>query len=366
MSDLSATNDQIFDQMDVDRRWLKWRWLLLALAILCFLSLMISVMIGYHSIFLVPSRIWAVVSGDENTSKLEKIATNFRLSRAIMAFLVGGALAMSGALLQALYRNPLAEPSLTGVTQGATTAVVVFAVFGPTIPNHLVIYSVPFIAILGAIISTTITWFLANRVGKVEPLRLILMGVLVGGVLSSATIVSLIWAPDTYANDLIAWLAGSLSATTWEDVKMLSIALLFLTPFVFMSVPRANLMQFGDDIASGLGQSINPGRILVLFTACALTAVAVATVGGIGFVGLMVPHSLRWFVGGDLRRLVPACFLLGGALVMVTDFIARNLSSKILSEMTGLPMDSVTLPVGIYLSLLGGGFFLFILRKVKT
>lgn len=366
MSDFNMTSDQALSKVDIDRRWFKWRWLLLLLAILCFACLVLSLMYGYHSILLFPDRIWAVISGDENVRKIEEIATNFRLSRAIMAFMVGGALAVSGALLQALYRNPLAEPSLTGVTQGATTAVVVFAVFGPKISNYLVFYSVPFIAICGAVVSTTITWFLANRVGKVEPLRLILMGVLVGGVLSSATTVSLIWAPDNYADDLIAWLAGSLASTTWADVNMLGFVLLLLSPFVLLSIPRANLMQFGDDIASGLGQTINSGRILVLFTACSLTAVAVATVGGIGFVGLIVPHSIRWFIGGDLRRLVPACFLLGGVLVMVTDFVARNLSSRIISDLTGLPMNSVTLPVGIYLNLLGGVFFLFILKKVKT
>lgn len=352
--------------VDVDGRWLRWRWLLLSLSGLCFLTLTVSLMLGYHSVLLMPSRIWAVISGNESATKLETIATNFRLARALMAFMVGGALAMSGALLQALYRNPLAEPSLTGVTQGAVTAVVVFSVFGPALPHVFVPYAVPLIAIIGALISTTITWFLANNVGKVEPLRLILMGVLVGGVLSSATTVALIWAPDVYAAELIGWLTGSLQASTWTDVKMLGIGLVLLLPFILMSIPRANLMQFGDDIASGLGQSLTPGRVLVLFTACALTAIGVATVGGIGFVGLIVPHSLRWFIGGDLRRLVPATFLLGGALVMVTDFIARNLSSKILMQITGLPMNSVTLPVGIYLSLLGGVFFLIILRKVKT
>lgn len=363
---LFAPTDQIATKTETDNRWRIWRWTLLALSTLCFVTLLASLMFGYHSVLLMPLRVWAVVSGSDTASRLENVATNFRAVRAIMAFLVGGALAVSGALLQALYRNPLAEPSLTGVTQGAVAAVVVFSVFGPNVSNDYLKYIMPLVAICGASISTTITWFLASNVGKVEPLRLILMGVLVGGVLSSATTVSLLMTDDAYAGDLIRWLAGSLHAATWTDVKMISTGLLILLPFVVMSIPRANLMQFGDDIASGLGQSIKSGRILVLFTASALTAIGVATVGGVGFVGLIVPHSLRWLIGGDLRRLVPAAFLLGGALVMAMDFVSRNLTSKLLSNITGLPMQSVTLPVGIYLSLFGGIFFLFVLRKIKT
>jgi len=186
-------------------------------------------------------------------------------------------------------------------------------------------------------------------------------------VLGAVTSIALLYAGDD-AQVLIGWLSGSLASATWQKLGLFSAAFVITLPLLLMAIPRANVLQFGDDVASGLGQNVTPARVIVLIAACLLTAAAVCTMGGIGFVGLVAPHLLRWLVGSDLRRLIPAAGLSGGALVLLADLVARNLRPTDISVWLNIPLNTnaITLPVGVYLALIGGPFFLLILRRTRS
>lgn len=348
-------------------RWRRWWLVMPILLLLCLGLLWLSTAIGVGSVTLTPAQAWRALVTPENASRLEIVATNARLTRALMALGVGVALGMAGALLQALYRNPLADPSITGVTQGAVTATVAWIVFGPPIAPGQVSWVLPGISALGALLSASLTWSVARLGGRVEPVRLILIGVLVGGVLGAITSIALLYAGED-AQILINWLSGSLASSTWQKLLLFGAAMLVSLPLLLMAIPRANVLQFGDEVAAGLGQSVTPARALVLIASCLLTAAAVCTMGGIGFVGLIAPHLLRTLVGSDLRRLVPAAGLAGGALVLIADLVARNLRPSDVGAWLNSPLNTnaITLPVGVYLALLGGPFFLFLLRRTRV
>ena len=348
-------------------RWQRW-WIAMPLLMLCCLTLLwLSTAIGVGSVTLTPAHAWRALVKPETATRLEIVATNARLARALMALGVGIALGMAGALLQALYRNPLADPSITGVTQGAVTAAVAWIVFGPPVAPGQVSWVLPGISALGALLSASLTWSVARLGGKVEPVRLILIGVLVGGVLGAITSIALLYAGED-AQVLISWLSGSLASSTWQKLMLFGDAVLVSLPLLLMAIPLANVLQFGDEVAAGLGQSVTPARAIVLIAAGLLTAAAVCTMGGIGFVGLVAPHLLRGLVGSDLRRLVPAAGLAGGALVQLADLVARNLRPADVGAWLNIPLNTnaITLPVGVYLALIGGPFFLFLLRRTRT
>lgn len=352
--------------INVSRRWRRWWILMPLLLLLCLGLLWFSTALGVGSVTLTPAQAWRAFTAPESATRLEIVATNARLSRALMALGVGVALGMAGALLQALYRNPLADPGITGVTQGAVTAAVAWIVFGPVVAPGQVSWVLPGVAALGALFAASLTWSVARMGGRVEPVRLILIGVLVGGVLGAITSIALLYAGED-AQVLIAWLSGSLASATWQKLALFSVAVTVAFPLLLMAIPRANVLQFGDEVAAGLGQSVTLARAIVLIAACLLTAAAVCTMGGIGFVGLVAPHLLRWLVGSDQRRLVPAAGLAGGALVLIADFIARNLRPADIGAWLNIPLNtnSITLPVGVYLALIGGPFFLFLLRRTR-
>jgi iron complex transport system permease protein len=193
---------------------------------------------------------------------------------------------------------------------------------------------------------------------------MVLMGVLVGGVLNACTSICLLFAGES-VQVLVEWLSGSLAFATWAKVRLFAIAALVSLSLLAFAIPRANLIQLGDDVSSGLGQAADRTRIVVLFTAASLTAAAVCIVGGIGFVGLVAPHLVRRVVGADLRRLVPASALAGACLVLLADLMARNFLPGPFGLQFGLTFNAITLPVGVFLALLGGPFFLVLLRRAR-
>lgn len=345
------------------RRWRSWWLAAPALVALCLILIGVSVAFGIRSVTLTPARVFTALWGT-GAPRLDLVATNARLPRALLGLGVGMALGTAGALLQALYRNPLASPEITGVTQGAVAAAVAWITFGPPLPPDQVSWALPAISAAGACLSAAATWGITRLGGSVEPIRMILIGVLVGGVLSAITSICLLYSGET-AQVLVQYLAGSLSFANWSKARLFVIAASLTLPLVFLAVPRANLLQLGDDVAAGLGEGAMAARAIVLISAATLTGTAVCTVGGIGFVGLVAPHLMRGLVGSDLRRLAPAAALAGGALVLTADFLARNLLPQPIGVFLGIPFQPVSLPVGVFLALFGGPFFLFILRRTR-
>ncbi len=320
----------------------------------------LSVAIGVGSVTLTPSSWIAGLQRDSDASNREIIAAHARTTRAAMAVLAGFGLGVSGALLQALYRNPLAGPSITGVSQGAITAVIVWVTFGPaaTAENGTVVMAL--VAIVGGSASGLATYGISRLGGSVDPMRLILIGVLLGGVLASATSFALLRAGER-APAIIRWISGALNSTSWDEVWIVAGGLALLAPFTLWCIPLGNALALGDESAHAIGQSVPMARLAMLLTACALTAVSIARVGGLAFVGLVAPHLARPRVGSDLRRLVPAAGLAGAGLVLIADGLARNLRPSTLP----LPFDTAnnTLPAGLFLAVFGGLFFVRTIRR---
>lgn len=334
--------------VQADARVRRWRWLLPAFCVAVGGLLVLHVLVGFVAV-LSPFEVWFALTDASEAPRLHVLAVNTRLPRAAVGALIGAALGSAGVLLQAVTRNSLASPEITGVAAGAVAATLAWVAFGPAFEPETGLWIQPLVATAGGLGAALIVYVLARRAGPLESTRLVLIGVLVGGVLSSLAALSLL-VLRAEAEELLRWLAGELAFITWG--KALRI-IAYLAPglvLLLLALPRANLLQFGSDVAVGLGQGRDRDRFLVLVAAVALTAGAVTFVGTIGFVGFIAPHFARRWVGSDLRRLVPAGALIGACVVLVADFAARNLSLTLLP--IELPfLRSATLPAGIYVSL---------------
>lgn len=309
---------------------------------------------------LTPEQAWWALLGYD-VPLLHAIAVETRLPRALLAALAGGSLGISGALMQALTRNALASPELTGVSAGAVAAVLGMLAFGPELAASGE-WVIPLVAVMGGLAAAAIVYLLSRRLGSIESTRFILIGVLVGGVLTSVSTISLIFL-GTDASRVLAWLTGSLALKTDTDLAMAVAYVLpglVLLPFV---IPRANLLHLGDAVARGLGQRRDLDRLLVVLCSVVLAAGTVAIVGAIGFVGLLGPHLVRPFVGSDLRRLVPATALSGAAMVLAADLLARNIDARALLGSLGDAVFTGVLPVGVYLELFGVPFLMVMLLR---
>ncbi|MEM7271895.1 MAG: iron ABC transporter permease [Actinomycetota bacterium] len=318
---------------------------------------------GTGSVRLGPVTAWNALFDSENAERLEVVAAEARVVRILMSVLVGAALASAGALLQTLYRNPLASPEITGVTQGSVVAVVVWLVYGPresADPDWLF----PVIGCIGGIAAGLLTYAVSRLGGRVDPLRLILVGVLLGGLLGSLLGLALI-ASDGLGLDLISWTVGTVQSATWGRVGLLAAALAVCLPLVVIAIPYGNALALGEDVAQGTGLTVNRARGVVLFAAAAVTAAAVSLVGGIGFVGLVAPHLVRRRTGSDLRRLLPTAAVVGALLVLVADFASRNIRPRDLATPFGAAemVGAFALPTGVYLALIGAPFFIHLLRR---
>ncbi|MEM7321903.1 MAG: iron ABC transporter permease [Actinomycetota bacterium] len=348
--------------LPADPRTSTTRITIVVLTVVTVIAFVASVWWGTGSVKLTPSRVWTALFDADNAPRIDAVAAEARLVRAVMAVLVGMALASAGALLQTLYQNPLASPEITGVTQGSILAVVMWLVLGPRETDS--VWLLPLIGALGGLASGLLTYGIARLGGKIEPLRLILIGVLLGGLLFSLLSVVLISA-DGFGLELISWTVGSLNSATWDRVRIMAVTMVVCLPLVVIATPFGNALSLGDDIAQGTGLAVARARGVVLFAAAAVTAAAVSLVGGIGFVGLVAPHLVRRRTGADLRRLVPAAAIAGALLVLLADFAARNLRPREFATLFGVTeyVAPQALPTGVYLALIGAPFFIHLLRR---
>lgn len=275
---------------------------------------------------------------------VHQIVWNFRLPRTLVSLMVGSALALSGCILQAIMRNPLATPNIIGVSSGAgLSAYTIMIIF----PQYYTL--VPMGAFVGALLATLFIYTLAWRDGIVTH-RLVLAGVAVSSILSAGNNILLWFYPDRVSG-VINFMIGGLSGTNWRHVKMVYIYILIALLITWLFRDKLNLLVLGDDVATSLGVPVERLRRLFIVLSSILAGAAVSVVGLLGFVGLIVPHMARFFVGSDYRINVPAVVLLGGIVLMSADLISR------------LVFAPVEIPVGIVMSLIGGPFFLSLLRR---
>lgn len=279
----------------------------------------------------------------------DQIVWTFRLPRALLAVLVGATLALSGAVLQAVVRNPLAEPFLLGVSQGASLGAVLVFVLGSVAVGQ---WSLSGAAFAGGIAATALVYAAAQRAGRVTPARLILAGVALAFLFQALYSYVLLKAQSgRAAQAILFWLLGSLGGARW-DVLLVPAGALLLGLVLLLSQARPlNALLAGDDTAASLGVGVHRLRLALFVLTSLLVGVVVAVSGAIAFVGLIVPHAARLLVGSDHRRMLPVAALLGAVFLQLVDIAARTLDA---------PQE---LPLSIVTALLGVPFFLWLLRR---
>ena len=284
----------------------------------------------------------ALFSSDESTVKI--IILNLRLPRVILAVLIGAALSVSGALLQAVMRNPLADPGTIGVSAGAGTAAITILLIFPQLS-----LSLPMFAFVGAAFACVLIYLLAWKNG-IDPTRIILSGVAINSVLGAYNSLLQLMNSDNLSG-VLAFMNGSLTGVSWKDVEVMVIYTVIGLILSFFCIRQANALQLGDEVAKNLGIRVNLSRICLSAISAFLAAASVSVVGMIGFVGLLVPHIARMLVGSDYKALIPTSILLSGCILLLADTIGRTL------------IPGLEIPVGIVMSVTGGPFFLYMLRK---
>ena len=273
-----------------------------------------------------------------------QILENIRLPRTIAAMLVGINLALSGAILQAVMKNPLADPHIIGISSGAG----LFGIFVMLIFDDAGALVTP-AAFFGAMLAAVMIYILAWKNG-IKPIRIILAGVAVSAFLGAGISALLIFHSEKVHGALM-WMVGGFSARSWAHVQILYPYTIFGTVLTFLAARHLNILQLGDEVATGLGLRVHLTRTILTALAALLAASAVCVAGLLGFVGLIIPHTARLLIGSDYRFLLPATAFLGAAVVVFSDTFARIIFAPI------------ELPVGILMAALGAPFFLYLLRK---
>ncbi|HKY37394.1 MAG TPA: iron ABC transporter permease [Polyangiaceae bacterium] len=298
----------------------------------------------------------ALLSGASLEGVPERVFVAIRLPRALLAVLTGAGLGAAGAAMQGLFRNPLADPGLMGVTAGASlaTALMIVVVGGAAqVSSTLGLLLLPCAAFTGALGATFLIWSFAQRAGAVRLTTLLLAGIAVNAVAFAGVGFLTFIASDAQLRELTSWNLGSLNGATWRGVAVSA-------PFVLLSVlglPRLaralNALALGEEDASYLGIDVERTKRVVLVLVSLGTGATVAFTGAIGFVGLVVPHLVRLAIGPDHRTLLPGSALLGAIVLTLADTVGRVVAAP--SE----------LPVGVVTALLGAPFFLWLLRAAR-
>lgn len=285
------------------------------------------------------------------SANTEIIIFDIRLPRVLMAGLVGAALAIAGATYQGLFRNPLADPYLIGVAQGASLG----AVIGFLLPvswNLAGFGVIPLFAFIGALLATATVYLLA-RVGKALPVTtLILAGVALSALLSSIVSYLMISSGDAMKG-IIFWLMGSIANTVWSEIGVVLPYVLVGATVIILFGRMLNVMQLDEEQAQQLGVNVERLKIILLAAATLITAASVSFVGTIGFVGIIIPHAVRLVWGADHRSLLPLSVLIGAIFMILTDLIARTV------------LAPAEIPIGVITAICGAPFFLYLLRRRK-
>lgn len=277
----------------------------------------------------------------------DAIVWDLRLPRVIAALGMGAGLALAGAVMQALTRNPLADPYLLGLSSGAALGAVALVVMGLTA-------FVPLGAFVGALAALALALVVTQLLGGTTPVRAILAGISISALASAATSFIIFWSAtgDSY-REILSWLMGSLSGSNWFDAALVIGALIVCAPLMVLSARGLDAFAFGDKAAASLGVDVARLRWVLLLASALLTGIMVSIGGAIGFVGLVVPHAVRLAVGSGHRRLLPMAMLVGAIFMLWADTLARTV------------FDPRELPVGIVTALVGAPAFLLILMRFR-
>lgn len=311
---------------------------------------LIAVMVGSAGVGAVAIPWSAILTGDM-TELQYTVFTSIRLPRVLLGGLVGLALGVSGAAMQGLFRNPMADPGLIGVSSGAALTVGLLIVFAGSGPTMFGLYSQSVAAFTGGLITAAIIIQIARTAGNFNVTVMLLVGLAINLIVGASTSYLTFISDDNQLRALTFWAMGSLSGALWPPVIVMATVAIPASLILIRYGGKLNILTLGDSEARHLGVDTNTLKFVVI--ACSALAVgsAVAVSGLIGFIGLLIPHLARLFVGADQRRVFPCCALMGAILLIGADTLSR------------LVMFPAELPVGILTSLVGGPFFLWLLIK---
>lgn len=270
-----------------------------------------------------------------------------RFPRIVLGLLVGAALAVAGAVMQAVFSNPLAEPGIIGVSSGASVGAALAMVF---FPNALAGFGVPTAAFTSGLIAAAAVYTLSRSRGKADVVTLVLTGIAVTAVCGALASIATYIAPTTARDHIVFWQMGSLNGTVWPQVGTVSVVVAIGMVWALMIAQRLDTLSLGERAAGHVGVNVQALRLAAITLSTLLTAAAVSYAGVIAFVGLIVPHVMRLALGPLNRVLIPGSMLAGALLVTVSDLAARTL------------VPFADLPIGIFTALVGGPTFFVLLR----
>ena len=270
----------------------------------------------------------------------------YRLPRALLAIIIGGALAISGVLVQSVVRNPLASPDILGINNAAGLVAVTVLIFLP----NLAFYWLPIFAFIGGVLSFILLWMICSF--NFRPIKMAIIGVALSALWAAISHYLMLTNP-VEINTAMLWLTGSLWGRSWAYVDVVLPWLLVLLPLPFIFCRDLDTLGLGENKAATLGVSVNKTQILVLVLAVALSTTAVAICGPIAFLGLVAPHLARKLVGGRHRTLLPASMLIGTLLLQISDILARVIDPP------------TELPAGILTAIIGAPYFFYLLMRTK-
>lgn len=279
------------------------------------------------------------------------IVKNIRLPRIVLASLVGAVLALVGTSYQAIFKNPMADPFVMGVSSGAAFGATLGIVLGLNV-GVFAMGTTAILAFIGALLTTAIVYNLARVGNKISTTSILLAGIVMSSLLSAGISLMMIFNQDDLSK-IVGWTMGSFNAANWDQVALLLVpTLIGLVVLVALS-REMNAIVLGEESAQNIGVNVEIVKKIIIVVASLLAAIAVSVSGIIGFVGLMVPHLFRLIVGSNHKKLLPVSVLGGAIFLLICDTIARS------------ALEGMDIPVGIITSIIGGPYFLYLLKKTR-
>ncbi|QMR77968.1 iron ABC transporter permease [Enterobacter sp. RHBSTW-00175] len=316
---------------------------------LCMLAMALLVMTllatGFGALRLPVSLLW-----NNSDDALRQIWLTIRLPRVLLALVIGGSLALAGCVMQGLFRNPLADPGLLGISSGAALAVALWVVIPLSLPALVMLYAPMLAAFLGALAATVVI-FLLSQQRESSLSRLLLVGIAINALCGAAVGVLSWISNDAQLRQLSLWGMGSLGQAQWSTLLAVTSLMVPTVWIIWRLATALNLLQLGEEEAHYLGVDVKVVQRVLLLCSALLVAAAVAISGVIGFVGLVVPHLIRMWLGADHRAVIPGSVLAGAFLLLIADTVARTLVAP--AEM----------PVGLLTSILGAPWFLWLIFR---
>jgi len=321
---------------------------------LLILILLLSITVGsvkvnpYRSIAILLQPILGTKEAGTETERA--IILYLRFPRALLAGLVGAGLSVAGAIFQALLRNPLADPYILGVSSGAAVGAIVAIMMGLSTASS----GLPLVSFLGALLTILVVFYFGRQEGKIHPNTLLLAGVIISSFLSALIMFFISISQREELRTIIFWLMGDFSFSNYHSVRVIFPYVLLGFLFLYFQARPLNLILTGEEGALQMGVNVERLKMISYVSASLITAASVSVCGLIGFVGLIIPHSVRLIFGPDHRLLIPSSALVGASFLIASDTLARTL------------LAPIELPVGVITAAFGGPFFIYLLRTRKV